>query len=150
MMKQAQNSSIKPENIKPESVKPLSLDYVKAGRGQQPIDTTQIRQKPVIGSFEITATGDKNLHIGYVPSLIIIKAYEDGHSPNSEALVTADRIHCIYKDSGWNYAEATWQTVIYLSHAGTTSATLVSYWKITKINCASYNHDAICHWIAYP
>ena len=77
MMKQAKNSSINPENIKPEEVKMVTPDYFRAGKGQVPIDTTQIRQKVVIGAFDITATGDIYLHIGYTPSLIEIKAYED-------------------------------------------------------------------------
>lgn len=153
MMKQTKNSnisSINPENIKPEEVKIITPDYFRAGKWQVPIDNTQIRQKVVIWFFTITGTWDNYLHIGFTPSLIEIKAYEDWHAPYSEAIIQAQENHCIYKDSGGNYAEAATNTVIYLSHAGATSAVLKSYWPLTKINVDSYNHNAIVHWIAHP
>lgn len=149
MMKQAKNSSINPEQIKPETVKPLSLDYVKAGRSQPPIDNTQLRQKTRMWRLTITWTGYKSLLIWFVPSLIEIVAIEDWHTTRSEAYVMKDDINCYY-NTGWTFTEATWQTVIYLSHAGVTSAVLTQYDKITRINCTAYNHSAIVYWIAHP
>lgn len=153
MTKQTQNYSqkgINPDDIKPEALDLPSLPYSDIGKTNIPLDKSQIRQKIKVGSFTITATGVKNLNIGYIPSLIEIKAYDSWHSPYSEAIVTPWENHCIYKDSGWNYAEATANTVVYISHAGVTSANIYKFWQLFQINCTSYNHDTIVHWIAYP
>lgn len=150
MTKQTQNSSINPEDIKPEAVKPANLSYTEIWRTNIPLDKSQIRQKIKVWSFTITGTGVKNLNIGYIPSLLEIKAYDSWHSPYSEAIITPWENHCIYKDSWWNYAEATANTIVYLSHAWVTSAVIYTFWQLFKINCTSYNHDAIIHWVAYP
>lgn len=65
-------------------------------------------------------------------------------------MITAQDNKCIYADSTGVFAEATTNTVIYLSHTGTTSATLTDFGIITRLTCASYNHSAFVHWIAYP
>lgn len=153
MMKQTQNYSqkgINPDDIKPKALDLPSLPYTDIGKTTIPLDKSQIRQKIKVGSFTITSTGIKYLNIGYIPSLIEIKAFDSGHSAYSEAIITPWENHCIYKDSWWNYSEATTNTVIYISHAGITSASISSFWQLFKINCTSYTHDAIIHWIAHP
>jgi hypothetical protein len=114
------------------------------------IDTTQIKQKPVFWKFTISATGDYTMNIGFIPSLLYIDAFEDWHSPFSHWILKADYNVCRYVDSGGNNAEASLNTIIYLSHAGITSATIKSFGKKVIINCNSYNHSSKVHWEAFP
>lgn len=149
--KWVRNSMTKSITI-PEIPNETILDtwYSSFGRSTPQLDQNQILQKPVFWRFTITGTGDFAMNIGFIPSLVYIDAFEDWHAPYSHAVIRADYNICRYTDSGWNNAEATLNTVIYLSHAGITSATIKSYWKNVVINCASFNHDAIVHWQAFP
>jgi hypothetical protein len=119
-------------------------------RSTNKIESSQIAQHPVFWRFEITATWDYPMDIGFVPSLLYIDAFEDWHAPYSHATLRSNYNICRYTDSGSNNAEATANTVVYLSHAGITSATIKNYGKRIIINCSSYHHDAIVHWQAYP
>jgi len=149
MTKQAQNSSINPEQIKPEVVKIATPEYVNAWRSQVPFDSTQIRQKIKIGSFTMSATWAYYLNIGYIPSLLQIRAFDDWHAAYSESITNSTENHCIYHDSWGNYWDAG-AKVVYLDHGGLTTAVLAQYWPITQITCDAYNHEAKIHWIAHP
>lgn len=119
-------------------------------RSTNKIDSNQIAQHPVFWRFEINATWNYTMDIGYVPSFIYIDAFEDWHAPYSHAIVRPAYNICRYTDSWSNNAEASLNTVVYLSHAWITSATIKSYGRKVTINCGSYNHDAIVHWQAFP
>lgn len=128
----------------------FSQDYSSFWVSTPQFDTDQIQQKPTFWKFTISATGDYTMNIGYIPSILYIDAFEDWHTPYSHATIRSDYNTCRYVDSGANNAEATLNTVIYLSHAGITSATIKDYGKKVTINCNSYNHSTKVHWQAFP
>ena len=114
------------------------------------IQSIGLAQHPVFWKFTITATWDYTINVWYIPSFIEFTAFESWQITNSKSIVRSDYNICIATDSSSLKTEPSLNTVVYLSRAWITSATIKQYWKIIKINCWTYTHNAIIHWKAYP